>query len=178
MVVFFIPVIIPEKLNATCHVYNMTVRVKEHSREAIKIHTTSQSPRDADIILRIATPPRVGRILRHGKMSYEFSVQDLEAGLIFYEHTGRETGLNGDMDHFNLTLLNDTEAWIREGRRYEGMKCFAEILIPDDFKPELFVIYLVQLQYSEKLLVEQDNLIHLDGGCNLKPSPYGTGNLG
>ena len=99
----------------------MTVRVKEHSQEPIKIRTASQSPRDADIILRIATPPRVGRILRNGKMSYEFSVQDLEAGVIVYEHIGRETGLQGDMDHFNLTLLNETEAWIREGRRYEGI---------------------------------------------------------
>lgn len=105
----------------TCHVYNMTVTVKEHSREAIKIHTNSQSSRDTEIILRIASPPRVGRILRDGKMSYEFSVQDLEAGLIFYEHIGRETGLEGDVDHFNLTLLNDTETWIREGRRYEGI---------------------------------------------------------
>ena len=99
----------------------MTVRVKEHSREAIKMHATSQSPRDRDIILRIATPPRVGRILRDGKTSHEFSVQDLEAGLIFYEHTGRETGLRGDMDHFNLTVLNETDSWIREGRRYEGI---------------------------------------------------------
>lgn len=98
----------------------MTVRVKEHSREPIKMHTTSQSPRDADLMLRISTPPRVGRILRNGKMSYEFSVQDLETGLIFYEHIGRETGLRGDIDHFNLTLLNETKAWIREGRRYEG----------------------------------------------------------
>ena len=113
--------IIPEEKNVTCHVYNMTVTVKEHSRQAIKIHASSQSPRDTDIILRIASPPRVGRILRAGKMSYEFSVQDLEAGLIFYEHIGRETGLRGDTDHFNLTLLNDTETWIREGRRYEGI---------------------------------------------------------
>lgn len=105
----------------TCHVYNMTVTVKEHSRKAIKIHTTSQTPRDTEIILRIASPPRVGRILRNGKMSYEFSVQDLEAGLIVYEHIGRETGLHGDVDRFNMTLLNDTETWIREGRRYEGI---------------------------------------------------------
>ena len=84
------------------------------------MYTTSQSPRDADLMLRISTPPRVGRILRNGKMSYEFSVQDLETGLIFYEHIGRETGLRGDIDHFNLTLLNETKAWIREGRRYEG----------------------------------------------------------
>ena len=87
------------------------------------MHTTSQSPRDADIILRIASPPRVGRILRDGKTSDEFSVQDLEAGLIFYEHIGRETGLRGDVDRFNLTLLNETDAWIREGRRYEGTVC-------------------------------------------------------
>ena len=47
-------------------------------------------------------------------------MQDLESGLVFYEHTGRETGLQGDMDHFNLTLLNNTKTWIREGRRYKG----------------------------------------------------------
>lgn len=109
----------------TCHVYNMTVTVKENSREAIKIHSSSQSPRDTEIILRIASPPRVGRILRDGKVSYEFSVQDLEAGVVYYEHIGRETGLQGDVDHFNMTLLNDTETWIREGRRYEGnLKCY------------------------------------------------------
>ena len=84
------------------------------------MHKTSQGPHDADIRLRIETPPRVGRILREGKTSHEFTVQDLENGLIFYEHTGRETGLRGDLDHFNLTLLNETETWIREGRRYEG----------------------------------------------------------
>lgn len=117
----FLTAIIPEHKNVTCHVYNMTVTVKEHSRKAIKIHTTSQRLRDTEIILRIASPPRVGRILRDGKMSYEFSVQDLEAGLIFYEHIGRETGLHGDVDRFNMTLLNDTETWIREGRRYEGI---------------------------------------------------------
>lgn len=109
----------------TCHVYNMTVTVKENSREAIKIHSSSQSPRDTEIILRIASPPRVGRILRDGKVSYEFSVQDLEAGVVYYEHIGKETGLQGDVDHFNMTLLNDTETWIREGRRYEGnLKCY------------------------------------------------------
>lgn len=109
----------------TCHVYNMTVTVKENSREAIKIHSSSQSPRDTEIILRIASPPRVGRILRDGKVSYEFSVQDLEAGVVYYEHIGRETGLQGDVDHFNMTLLNDTETWIREGRRYEGnLNCY------------------------------------------------------
>lgn len=109
----------------TCHVYNMTVTVKENSREAIKIHSSSQSPRDTEIILRIASPPRVGRILRDGKVSYEFSVQDLEAGVVYYEHIGRETGLQGDVDYFNMTLLNDTETWIREGRRYEGsLKCY------------------------------------------------------
>lgn len=85
------------------------------------MHTTSQTRDDPEIRLRIATPPRVGRILREGKSSNVFSVQDLERGLIFYEHTGRETGLRGDIDHFNLTLLNETEAWIREGRSYEGM---------------------------------------------------------
>lgn len=121
--VVFIPVLIPQQPNITCHVYNMTVRVKEHSREPIKMHTTSQSPHDVDIILRIATPPRVGRILRDGKTSDEFSVQDLEAGHIFYEHIGRETGLKGDVDRFNLTLLNETDTWIREGRRYEGTVC-------------------------------------------------------
>lgn len=109
----------------------MTVRVKEHSREPIKMHATSQSPRDADLMLRISTPPRVGRILRNGKMSYEFSVQDLETGLIFYEHIGRETGLRGDIDHFNLTLLNETKAWIREGRRYEGT--FLYVYLPAKF---------------------------------------------
>lgn len=129
----------------------MTVRVKEHSREPIKMHTTSQSPRDADLMLRISTPPRVGRILRNGKMSYEFSVQDLETGLIFYEHIGRETGLRGDIDHFNLTLLNETKAWIREGRRYEGTYLY--VFLPLKFWSKM--LWKLNLKFLFFLLAEE-----------------------
>ena len=63
-----------------------------------------------------------------GVLHGEFSVHDLEMGRVMYQHTGGETGLKGDEDHFNLTLANLSSTWIMAGKLYRGKKIYVKSL--------------------------------------------------
>ena len=98
----------------------MRLKVEERSREVIRIAGMPNDARDKLLVLRVSTPPRVGRIMRGGAPVAKISVQDLKQGLVYYEHTGKETGLQVDHDLFNLTLSNQSDVWIMAGNRYKG----------------------------------------------------------
>ena len=59
-------------------------------------------------------------MVRDGRPVSDVSVQDLKQGSVYYEHTGRETGLKEDYDLFNLTLSNQSDVWIMAGNQYKG----------------------------------------------------------
>ena len=105
--------------------YNVTLDVNERSKTPIRMFVTRGNQTiTGSITLHLVSPPRVGTIVTKGVLSGEINVHDLEMGRVMYQHTGGETGLQGDQDHFKFMLANLSRTWIMGGKLYKGRNLF------------------------------------------------------
>ncbi|EDO40454.1 predicted protein [Nematostella vectensis] len=110
---------------------------RENSQELIKLPNMSSI--ENNTVLLVTSPPRLGRIMRHGYEATKFNIRDLDSGMVSYQHTGGETGPGGGVDHFNLSCV-DQSVMVMDDKRYHAVTAMALILPVDNQPPEINIL--------------------------------------
>ena len=128
----------PALIGVKSEILKVVLEVQENSMvplTAEQIRATDPDSDDMQLVFMVERPPFEGSILRVPDEVDEFTQADIAAGLIMYQHTGGEIGVNSREDFFELSLVDPNKELTVEGSRIDKVLVEVKIIPFDNEAP-------------------------------------------
>lgn len=151
----------PALVGVESEILKIVMEVEENGVTALSSDDIKATDPDSDDMLvnfMVDRPPFEGLIRKGREPATDFTQSDIIAGIVLYQHTGGEVGMNGREDFFEITLMDPNKEVVVEGSKIEKILVEVKILPKNNNPPIVVIGKPFQVNESEKDMIRAEHI--------------------